>query len=338
MALQLGDIAARLGAELRGDAAVEIRHLAPLDRADEYSLGFLANPAYRKQLSHTRAAAVLLRDADAAGFSGNCLIHPEPYIAFARLTAFFDRAPQASVGIHPSAVVAADVDVGSDVAIGPNVVIGAGCTIGDGTVIGANTVVEAYCRIGRECRLAANVTCYHGVNLGDRVVVHSGAVLGADGFGFANDRGRWVKVHQLGGVTVGDDCEIGACTTIDRGALGDTVLGTGVKIDNHCQIAHNVQIGDHTAMAAFVGISGSTVIGRHCVFAGRSGAVGHITICDNVVVTATTVVTKSLQEPGSYSSGLPLAKTDEWRRNAVRFNQLDRMASRIRKLENKESQ
>lgn len=336
MALRLAEIAARLGAELRGDGAIEIHKLASLDEAAAGSLAFLANSAYRKQLGTTGASAVILRAEDAAGFAGSCLVHPEPYLAFAELTAWFDQTPQPPAGIHPSAVIGKDVVLGEGVVIGPHAVIGDGALIGADTRIGANAVIGPYCQLGEQCQLAANVTLYHGVRLGDRVIIHSSAVLGADGFGFANQQGRWVKVHQLGGVVVGDDCEIGASTTIDRGALGDTVLGQGVKLDNHCQIAHNVRIGDHTAMAAFVGISGSTVIGRHCIFAGRAGTVGHITICDNVVVTAASVVTKSLHQPGSYSSGLPLAKTEDWRKNAVRFNQLDRLASRIRKLENKD--
>lgn len=335
--LTLADIAAELEAELQGDGAVEIHRLATLEEADGTSLAFLANPAYRKQLAETRAAAVLLRAEDSDAFHGARLIHADPYLAFARLTALFDRAPRSAEGIHPSAVIAPDAVLGEGVAVGPNAVIGEGVVIGAHTAIGANSVVAAHCRVGERCQLAANVTLYHDVRLGDRVIVHSGAVLGADGFGFANDRGQWVKIHQLGGVVVGDDCEIGACTTIDRGALSDTVLGRGVILDNHCQIAHNVRIGDYTAMAAFVGISGSTVIGRHCIFAGRAGTVGHLTICDHVVVTAASVVTKSLHQPGSYSSGLPLAKTEEWRKNAVRFNQLDRLAGRVRKLENKDS-
>lgn len=335
--LTLAEIAAHLEAELQGNGAVEIHRLATLEEADATSLTFLANPAYRKHLAATQAGAVILRAEDADAFHGNRLVHVAPYLAFARLTALFDRAPRPASGIHSSAVVAADAVLGEGVAIGPNAVIGGGVVIGAHTVIGANTVVDAQCRLGEHCQLAANVTLYHGVRLGDRVIVHSGAVLGADGFGFANERGQWVKIHQLGGVVIGDDCEIGACTTIDRGALSDTVLGRGVKLDNHCQIAHNVRIGDYTAMAAFVGISGSTVVGRHCIFAGRAGTVGHLTICDNVVVTAASVVTKSLLQPGSYSSGVPLAKTEEWRKNAVRFNQLDRLVGRVRKLENKDS-
>lgn len=326
-----------LDAELQGDGAVEIHRLATLEDADAGSLTFLASPSYRKHLAETRAAAVILRAGDAEAFQGNRLIHADPYLAFARLTALYDRAPRPAAGIHPAAVIAADAVVGEGVAIGPNVIIGEQVVIGAHTVIGANTVVMAHCRLGEHCQLAANVTLYHDVRLGDRVIIHSGAVLGADGFGFANERGQWVKIHQLGGVVVGDDCEIGACTTIDRGALSDTVLGQGVKLDNHCQIAHNVRIGDHTAMAAFVGISGSTVVGRHCIFAGRAGAAGHLTICDNVVVTAATVVSKSLHQPGSYSSGVPLAKTGEWRKNAVRFNQLDRLFGRVRKLESEDS-
>lgn len=335
--LTLAEIAAELEAELQGDGTLAIRRLATLEEADAHSLTFLANPAYRKHLAVTQAGAVILRAEDAEAFAGNRLIHTDPYLAFARLTALFDRAPRPDGDVHPSAVIAANAVLGAGVSIGPNVVIGEGVNVGAHTVIGANTVVDAQCSLGEHCQLAANVTLYHDVRLGDRVIVHSGAVLGADGFGFANERGQWVKIHQLGGVVVGDDCEIGACTTIDRGALSDTVLGRGVKLDNHCQIAHNVRIGDHTAMAAFVGISGSTVIGRHCIFAGRAGTVGHVTICDNVVVTAASVVTKSLHQPGSYSSGVPLAKTEDWRKNAVRFNQLDRLADRVRKLESKDS-
>ncbi|KKK52337.1 hypothetical protein LCGC14_3105920, partial [marine sediment metagenome] len=238
-------------------------------------------------------------------------------------------------GVHPSAVVAASAQIGGGTSIGPNAVLGEDVVIGANSRIGAGVSISDGTVIGDNCRISANVSIYHGVTIGSQVTIHSGAVIGADGFGFAHSEGRWVKIYQLGGVVIGNRVEIGACTTIDRGALEDTVIEDGVILDNHVQIAHNVRIGENTAMAGCSGVSGSTVIGKNCIFAGQSGVVGHVTLCDGVHLTGGTIVTKSLTEPGSYSSGTAFSKSEDWRKNAVRFNQLDDLARRVRQLEKK---
>ncbi|GMU47429.1 MAG: UDP-3-O-acylglucosamine N-acyltransferase [Porticoccaceae bacterium] len=333
--LALGEVARHIGAELRGDAALQIARLNTLKDAGPEDLAFLANPAYRGQLAGTGAAAVILTAADADGFAGAVLIAGNPYLAYARATALFDDAPRPVPGVHPSAVVDPTARIDAAAAIGAQVVVGPGAVVGADTWIGPGTSIGAEARIGARCRIAANVSIYHRVRIGEDVVIHSGAVLGADGFGFAHDGRRWVKIHQLGGLVVGDRVEIGACTTIDRGALGDTVIEAGVILDNHVQIGHNVRLGENTAMAAYAGIAGSATIGRNCIFAGQAGAVGHVTICDNVVATARCTLSKDIARPGSYSADLLMEETPRWRRNAARFRQLDDMARRLKKLEGK---
>ncbi len=329
----LRELADFLGAELRGDPRLTILRLNTLAQAGPDDLAFLASRRYRRQLATTRAGAVILSPADAAAFAGNVLVHADPYVAHARVSALFEIRPPAAAGVHDTALVDPSASLGNDVSIGPYAVIGPGVVIGEGTEIGAGCQVGAGCRIGCGGVLHPRVTLYHGVVIGSRVIIHGGAVIGADGFGFANDGGRWVKIHQLGGVEIGDDVEIGACSTIDRGALGNTVIGNNVIIDNQVQIAHNVRIGDHSALAGGAAVSGSTVIGRHCVLAGGVGLVGHIQLCDGVTVTARTMVTSSITEPGVYSSGTPFQDNGAWKRNAVRFSQLDDLARRIKALE-----
>ena len=309
--LSLARLAEELGAQLVGDPQTEITGLATLQDAGPGQLAFLANAQYRKYLTESRASAVLLTEQDAQGFSGNALIVADPYLTYARLSHRFDRKPQASAGIHPSAVVAADAEIDASASIGPGAVI----------------------EQGAGGWLAPRVTLYHDVTIGERVVVQSGAVIGSEGFGFANQGGTWQKIAQIGGVRIGDDVEIGANTTIDRGALADTVIGNGVKLDNQIQIAHNVQVGDHTAMAACVGISGSTRIGKHCMIAGGVGMVGHIEVCDNVFVSGMTMVTRSITEPGAYSSGTAMQPAGDWKKSAARIRQLDGMAKRLQQLE-----
>ncbi|WIO75290.1 UDP-3-O-(3-hydroxymyristoyl)glucosamine N-acyltransferase [Porticoccaceae bacterium LTM1] len=329
----LAELADHLGAELRGDAGCVIESLATLQDAGEGQIAFLANPAYQRYLETTKASAVILSPDLADKYAGNALLLKNPYLGYAKLSGLLDTAPKVPAGIHPSAVVAETAQLDASVSVGPNAVIGEGVIIGANGQIGAGTVIGDNTVIGENCQLAANVTIYHGVTLGNNVIIHSSTVIGADGFGFAPDNGQWVKIHQLGGVVIGNNVEIGASTTIDRGALGDTVLADGVKIDNQVMIAHNVKIGENTAMAAFTGISGSTTIGKNCTFAGRSGSVGHIDIGDNVHVAGTTVMMKSVSEPGAYGAGTPTSPIREWRKNAARFNQLDDMSKRIRKLE-----
>ena len=333
LSFSLGQLAEQLGATLQGDAELRISGLAALQQAQPSDLSFLANAQYRKFLASSQAGAVLLTEADAQGYSGNALITANPYLAYARLSHLFDRKPQAVPGIHPSALVAGDAQVDPTASIGPGVVIESQARIGAQVVIGAYSVIGARSSIGDGGWLAPRVTLYHDVQIGQRVVIQSGAVIGGEGFGFANDKGVWEKIAQIGGVRIGDDVEIGANTTIDRGALSDTVIGNGVKLDNQIMIAHNVQIGDHTAMAGCVGISGSTKIGRHCMIAGGVGMVGHIEVCDNVFVTGMTMVTRSISEPGAYSSGTAMQPAGEWKKSAARIRQLDDMARRLQQLE-----
>ena len=331
--IKLGQLAEFLGATLRGDAEKQITGLATLQEAGPAQLSFLANPQYRKFLAGSQAAALLLKEADAEGFAGNALVVPDPYLAYARISHLFDSKPKATAGIHPSAVIAADAVVDPTASIGAFVVIEAGARIGAQVTLGAHCVIGARSEIGEGGWLAPRVTLYHDVRIGKRVVIQSGAVLGGEGFGFANEKGIWQKIAQIGGVTIGDDVEIGVNTAIDRGALADTVIGNGVKLDNQIQIAHNVQVGDHTAMAACVGISGSTKIGKHCMLAGGVGLVGHIDICDNVFLTGMTMVTHSITEPGASSSGTAMQPAAEWRKSAARIRQLDDIARRLKQLE-----
>lgn len=324
---------------LRGDGNVAVRGVGTLAHAAPDQLAFLANPKYRAQLGATGAGVVVMRQSDAEGFAGTALIARDPYTAFARVSALFDPAPVHSPGIHPSADihpgsrVADDAHVGAFVSIGANSRIEAGATVGPGCVIGDD------CVVGPACELVARVTLVTRVRLGARVRIHPGAVLGADGFGLAMQRsgdgeGHWIKVPQLGGVVVGDDCEIGANTCIDRGAIEDTVLEEDVRLDNLIQIGHNVRIGAHTAMAGCVAVAGSAKIGRYCLLGGGAGVAGHLEICDRVVVTAMSLVTGSIREPGEYSSGTGLMDNRSWRKNAARFKQLDRMARQLRGHEN----
>lgn len=333
LSFTLAELAAQLDAELRGDPAQVIRGLATLQEAGADQLSFLANPQYRKFLPDSQAGAVLLTAADAEGFAGNALVVANPYLAYAGLSHQFDRKPRAAAGIHPTAVVDEGAQVDATASIGPYAVVEAGAQIGAGVTVGAHCFVGARSVIGEGGWLAPRVTLYHDVRIGKRVVIQSGAVLGGEGFGFANQKGIWQKIAQIGGVTLGDDVEIGANTTIDRGALSDTIVGNGVKLDNQIMIAHNVQIGDHTAMAGCCGISGSAKIGKHCMLAGGVGLVGHIEICDNVFVTGMTMVTRSITEPGSYSSGTAMQPAAEWKKSAARIRQLDDMARRLQQLE-----
>ncbi|MBP0938836.1 UDP-3-O-(3-hydroxymyristoyl)glucosamine N-acyltransferase [Pseudomonas alliivorans] len=331
--IKLGQLAEFLGATLRGDKDKDINGLATLQEAGPDQISFLANPQYRKFLTDTHAAAVLLKPADAESFAGNALLVPDPYLAYARISHLFDPKPKAAAGIHPTAVISDDAVVDPAASIGAFAIVESGARIAAQVTIGAHCFIGARCEIGEGGWLAPRVTLYHDVRIGKRVVIQSGAVLGGEGFGFANEKGVWQKIAQIGGVSIGDDVEIGVNTAIDRGALADTRIGNGVKLDNQIQIAHNVQIGDHTAMAACVGISGSTKIGKHCMLAGGVGLVGHIEICDGVFITGMTMVTHSITEPGSYSSGTAMQPAAEWRKSAARLRKIDDMARRLQKLE-----
>lgn len=329
----LGALAAELGAECSGDPLREIRGLATLASAGPSELAFLANERYRAQLAATAAGAVILHPDHAALCPTDCLLVADPYLAFARATRLFDSAPRPEPGIHPRALVSAESSVHPDASIGPNAVVESGAVIEAGASLAANAYLGRGSRIGAGSRVGPNSVLYHDVVIGEHCLIHANVVIGADGFGFARGPEGWEKIAQLGGVRVGDSVEIGAGTTIDRGALDDTVLADGVIIDNLVQIAHNCRIGKNTAIAGCTGLAGSTIIGENCTLAGGVGVLGHLEICDNVHITAMTMVTKSISKPGSYSSGTPMAPTAEWKRNAVRFSQLESMQRRLTAVE-----
>jgi UDP-3-O-[3-hydroxymyristoyl] glucosamine N-acyltransferase len=324
------ELAERFALGLHGEGSAAVRGVSTLARAGHDQLSFLANPRYRAQLAESGAGVVVMREADAEGFSGTALIAADPYATFAKIAALFEQREAAVSGVHPSAVVDASAHVDAGASIGPFVSIGPRSRIEAGAVVGAGSAIGEDCVIGEGCELGANVTLVRRVRLGKRVLIHPGAVLGADGFGLAMDAGRWLKVPQLGGVVVGDDCEIGANTTIDRGALEDTVLEEDVRLDNQIQIGHNARISAHTAMAGCSAVAGSATIGRYCLIGGGAGILGHLELCDRVVVTAMSLVTHSIREPGEYSSGTPLMDNRSWRKNAARFKQLDALARRTR--------
>ncbi len=337
--LTLGEVADRLGLECRGDRARCLTGLADLALAEPSELSFLANPKYRKFLTETRAGAVILTPAEAAERAADsafaCLLSDNPYLSYARASHLFDRRPRQAVGIDPRAVVASSAQIDASAALGPNCVIGDDVVIGANTCIGAGTVIAAHSRIGANSTLHANVTLYHSVVIGDDCTIHSGTVIGADGFGFAPGPQGWEKIAQLGTVRIGNRVEIGASTTIDRGALEDTLIADGVIIDDQVHIAHNVRIGVGTAIAGCVGIAGSTVIGARCMIAGAAVINGHITICDDVQIQGMARIIHSIDKPGSYNSGTVAMESKLWRKNAVRFSQLDELYRRVAELEKK---
>ncbi|MEG3113875.1 UDP-3-O-(3-hydroxymyristoyl)glucosamine N-acyltransferase [Salinicola sp. 4072] len=330
----LGELAERIDARVVGDANLRVSGLSTLTDAGPSDLAFLANRAYLKYLATTRAGAVLVNPAHGDSCPCPRLELDNPYLGYAKLSRLFDPlVNQVSRGVHSTAVVSPEATLGEGVEIGAHCVIEAGVVLADDCVIGAGCFIGADTTIGRGSRLHANVTLYHGVIIGERAILHSGCVIGGDGFGFAHDGKHWEKIAQLGGVTLGDDVEVGSCSSIDRGALGDTQIGSGVKIDSQVQIAHNVQIGDHSALAGCVGIAGSTKVGRHCLLGGGVGLSGHLTLADGVQVTGMSLVTNSILEPGVYSSGTGSMSNSQWRKNAVRFKQLDEIAKRLTRLE-----
>ncbi|QIT55589.1 UDP-3-O-(3-hydroxymyristoyl)glucosamine N-acyltransferase [Aquisalimonas sp. 2447] len=328
----LGELAEALGAQLVGDPEHQVRRVASLAEAGADAVSFLVDRRYRKHLQQTAAGAVIVTADDADAVTGNALVSENPHLTFARAAQLLYPEPR-EPGRDPAAIIAASASVATDATIGPRAVIEDGAVIGHRVVVDAGVVIGAGVRIGDDCVIRAGAVIAADCQLGRNCRIQSGAVIGSDGFGFARDGRRWERVPQVGGVVIGDDVDVGANTTIDRGAIGDTVIGDGVKIDNLVQIAHNVHIGAHTAMAAAVGVSGSTYIGSYCTIAGMVGIAGHLEIADNVHITGLTQVTKSLREPGVYSSGTGVEPNRSWRRNAARFHQLDDMARRLRALE-----
>src|SRR5258706_8804460 len=332
----LAELAGQFGGTVIGDAAVRIRQVAPLETARPGDLSFLTNRKYQKLLSTTRAAAVLLAQDSAHAAELPRIVCKNPYASYARIAALINPEVRPAAGIHARAVVDAQASLAPSASVGPCAVIEKGAQIGDGVVIGANCFVGQGARIGAHSRLHPNATVYHDCIIGERVILHSGVVIGADGFGMAMDEGRWLKIPQIGRVVIGDDVEVGASTTIDRGALDDTVIEEGVKLDNQIQIGHNCHIGAHTAIAGCTGIAGSTRIGKYCMLGGNAMISGHLTIADRVVVSGGTLVAKSITAPGTYTAVFPILPHAQWLKNAALVRPLAELMERARGLETEE--
>jgi len=336
--LTLGEIVEKLGGSLEGDAAQEVSRLTSLRAADERSISFLVRPQQREAAHASRAAAYIVSPALAPELAGkpNLLLDPEPYVYYARLAALMDERvnPAPAPAVAASARVHASASVSASAVVGEAVVIGARSTVGEGAWIGAGSIIGEDCRIGAGSRLHPHVTLLSDCEVGERVIIHSGTVIGADGFGFARQRdGAWQKIPQLGGVVIGNDVEIGANCCIDRGALDDTVIEEGCKLDNLIQVAHNVRIGAHTAIAACAGIAGSAVIGKRVQIGGASGIAGHISVCDDAVISTMTLISRSVNKPGFYSGIFPSMENAQWERAAAVVRQLPELRKRVRQLE-----
>lgn len=330
--LRLGDIATRLGGELIGDPNTPIVQVATLKSAGPQHISFYNSGKYREELNATQAGAVILAQTEREATQRPRIVCGDPYLYFAQVSLLLNPSQRVQPGIHPSALIAEGAQIDASAQVGPNCVIESGVRIESGVAIGPACVIGADSRIGKDSRLHSRVTLYAGCDLGERVIVHSGAVLGADGFGFAPHQGHWVKIPQIGRVLIGNDVEIGANTTIDRGALDDTVIGEGVKLDNQIQIGHNVRIGAHSAVAGCTGIAGSTTIGMHCMIGGAAMIGGHLEIADRVIISGGTWVTRSIHEAGMYGSVIPATPIKEWRRTVAHLRGLDRMNQRLRQL------
>jgi len=329
----LAEIAHHIGGVVQGDEQYQVKGIATLQGAQSEQLSFLSNKKYKKYLADSSAGAVIVSSDMATFVAKHAIIVDDPYVAYAKAASLLNPIASSATGIHSSAYIAADANIDPTASIGPQAVISAGVTIANNVVIGPGCVVLDNVSIGESTRLTANITLCEGVKLGKRVVIHPGVVIGADGFGIANDHGAWIKVPQIGSVVIGDDVEVGANSTIDRGAIEDTIIANGVKLDNQIQIAHNVIIGENTVIAGCVGIAGSTEVGRNCVIGGGVGIAGHLSIADGVLLTGMTMVTKSIRSSGSYSSGLPVEPTSQWHKNVVRYRQLNKLVDRVKQLE-----
>jgi len=329
----LGELAELLDISLQGDCAVMVSGIATLAGARSCELSFYHNSAYISDLKSTKAAAVILSTEAAQDCATNILLTDNPYLAYARASRLFEKSTSSNGQIHPNALIDSSAEIGQHVSIGPNAVIGANVRIGDRSIIGANVVIGNSSCLGEDALVYPNVTFYHDVLVGNNAIIHSGVVIGADGFGFARNDQAQVKIAQLGGVIIGSDVEIGAGTTIDRGALEDTVIGNGVKIDNQVQVAHNVRVGENTVICGCSAIAGSSSIGKNCIIAGGVGIINHITIADDVTVTAMTLVNKSITRKGCYSSGTGLSESSVWKKNIVHFRHLDTLSNRLKAVE-----
>lgn len=335
MKFSLADLAKLLNATVHGDAQCEVTQLSTLENAESGSLSFFTNSKYLEQLKTTKASAVIVSPADVAHCSTNALIVDNPYWAYARIAQAFDQTPRADVGIHRSACIGQDCRIDLSASIGPQVVLGDQVILGKRVQIDAGVVIGSNVVIGDDTHVYPNVTIYHGVQIGQRVLLHGGAVIGSDGFGYAPHEGRWAKIPQVGTVIIGDDVEIGANTTVDRGAIDNTVIGDGVKLDNQIQVAHNVEIGAHTAIAACTVIAGSVKIGKHCVIGGASSIAGHLSIADGVILAGATQVIDPITQPGTYASVLGCLEKGPWFRNILNFYKLAELVKRVTRLEKK---
>ncbi|PSH24042.1 UDP-3-O-(3-hydroxymyristoyl)glucosamine N-acyltransferase [Yersinia pseudotuberculosis] len=333
--IRLADLAQQLDAQVHGDGDLVITGIASMHSAQPEQITFLSNSRYREQLASCNAGAVVLTEADLPFCKVAALVVENPYFTYARMAQIMDTTPQPAQDIAPSAVISPQATLGEGVSVGANAVIESGVVLGDNVVIGAGCFIGKNTHIGAGSRLWANVSIYHEVVIGQNCLIQSGTVIGADGFGYANDRGNWIKIPQLGSVHIGDRVEIGACTTIDRGALDNTIIGNGVIIDNQCQIAHNVVIGDNTAVAGGVIMAGSLKVGRYCMIGGASVINGHMEICDKVTITGMGMVMRPITEPGLYSSGIPLQPNKMWRKTAALVMNIDGINKRLKVVERK---
>lgn len=333
--VRLAELAQHLQAQLHGDGDITITGVASMQFAKPGQITFMVNPRYREQLADCQASAVVLTQEHLPFVKSAALVVTDPYLCYARMAQLLDTTPLPASSIGQGAVIDASAQLGHNVAIGANTVIESGVRLGDNVIVGAGCFIGKNTVIGAHSRLWANVTIYHEIQIGEHCLIQSGTVIGADGFGYANDRGNWVKIPQLGRVIIGHHVEIGACTTIDRGALDDTLIGNGVIIDNQCQIAHNVIIGDNTAVAGGVVMAGSLKIGRYCMIGGASVINGHMEICDKVTVTGMSMVMRPVSQPGVYSSGVPLQPNKVWRKTAALVMSIDQMNKRLKAVERK---
>lgn len=335
MTVTLEQVAQWVEGQLKGPSGAEVEQIAPLPKAGPRDVAFLNDNRYQHQLASCQAGVILLTAQNAQYAIGPVIVVKDPYLAYARLAQHMDTTPKSADGIHPSAVVSSSVTLGQNVSIGANAVIEANVVLDDSVQIGAGCFVGQNTRIGAGTKLWANVSVYHDVKIGRDCLIQSSAVIGSDGFGYANDRGNWIKIPQTGRVILGDRVEIGASTCIDRGALEDTVIHDGVIIDNLCQIAHNVEIGENTAIAGCTTMAGSLKVGKYCIIGGASVFNGHMEICDQVHISGMSMVMRPIDKPGVYSSGIPAQTNKEWRKTAARVMQIDQMHKRIRELEHK---
>lgn len=332
VAWTLAEIAKHVGGVVHGDEAYQVESFATLENAANNQISFLANLKYRKFLTSTVAGAVIVNAEALDSVPNNAIVVDDPYVAYAKAARLLNPVRVHSPGIASSAVINESSSIHSSASIGAQVVIESGVVIEEDVVIGPHCIIMSGSKIGAGTRLTANITLCEGVQIGQRCTLHPGVVIGADGFGIANDGGKWIKVPQVGSVKIGDDVEIGANTTIDRGAIEDTIIGQGVKLDNQIQIGHNTIVGDHTVIAGCVGIAGSTTIGKYCVIGGGVGIGGHLSIADNVLLTGMTMVTKSINSAGSYSSGIPAEPTALWHKSVIRYRQMDKLVAKVKEL------